>query len=84
MRKLEDTQSYKLSFKGENVYIGLDVHLKQWHICVRTRHISKKPFSQLKQTPGHYAPILTGSSLKRPTTRHTSVASAASPPTANC
>ena len=46
MRKLEDTQSYKLSFKGENVYIGLDVHLKQWHICVRTRHISKKPFSQ--------------------------------------
>ncbi len=83
MRKLEDTQSYKLSFKGENVYIGLDVHLKQWHICVRTRHISKKPFSQPADA-GALRAYLDREFLKRPTTRHTSVASAASPPTANC
>ena len=39
-------QNYELNFNGENVYVGLDVHLKQWHVCVRTAHISQKPFSQ--------------------------------------
>ena len=39
-------QKYELNFNGENVYVGLDVYLKQWHVCVRTAHVSKKPFSQ--------------------------------------
>ena len=39
-------QKYELNFNGENVYVGLDVHLKQWHVCVRTAHVSQKPFSQ--------------------------------------
>ena len=39
-------QKYELNFNGENVYVGIDVHLKQWHVCVRTAHVSKKPFSQ--------------------------------------
>ncbi|WP_366522063.1 IS110 family transposase [uncultured Duncaniella sp.] len=39
-------QSNKISFKGENVYVGIDVHLKQWHVCVRSSFLSPKPFSQ--------------------------------------
>ena len=39
-------QKYELNFNGENVYVGIDVHLKQWHVCVRTAHVSQKPFSQ--------------------------------------
>lgn len=39
-------QSNKMSFKGERVYVGIDVHLKQWAVSVRTAHITKRPFSQ--------------------------------------
>lgn len=39
-------QNYKSFFKDETVYIGIDVHLKQWHVCIRTKHLSPKPFSQ--------------------------------------
>lgn len=39
-------QKYELNFNGENVYVGLDVHLRQWHVCVRTAHVSKHPFCQ--------------------------------------
>lgn len=46
MRKLNDKQNYDISFEGENVYIGIDVHLKQWHVCVRTSAISRRPFTQ--------------------------------------
>lgn len=28
------------------MYIGIDVHLKQWHVCIRTSSLSPKPFSQ--------------------------------------
>lgn len=38
-------QSNKISFKGENVYVGIDVHLNQWHVCVRTSCLSPKPFT---------------------------------------
>lgn len=40
------TQSNKLSFKGEKVFIGIDVHLRQWSVSVRTKHLTKRPFSQ--------------------------------------
>jgi len=39
-------QKYEINFEGENVYIGIDVHLKQWHVCIRTANLSHKPFSQ--------------------------------------
>ena len=25
-------QKYKVSFKGQNIYVGIDVHLKTWHV----------------------------------------------------
>lgn len=39
-------QKYEINFKEEKVYIGIDVHKNQWHVCVRTASISMKPFSQ--------------------------------------
>ena len=83
MRKLEDTQSYKLSFKGKT-YTSDWMFISSSGTSASAPVTSARNRSHSRQTPGHYAPILTGSSLKRPTTRHTSVASAASPPTANC
>ena len=29
-------QKYKLSFKGQNIYVGIDVHLKTWHVTTLT------------------------------------------------
>ena len=29
-------QSNKKSFKGQNIYIGIDVHAKTWEVCVLT------------------------------------------------
>lgn len=39
-------QNYKDFFRDETVFIGIDVHLRQWHVCIRTGHLSPKPFSQ--------------------------------------
>ena len=25
-----------LSFKGQNIYVGIDVHLKTWHVTIVT------------------------------------------------
>lgn len=27
-------QSYNISFKGQNIYVGIDVHLRTWTITV--------------------------------------------------
>ena len=29
-------QKYKVSFKGQNIYVGIDVHLKTWHVTTLT------------------------------------------------
>ncbi len=29
-------QKYKISFKGQNVFVGIDVHLKSWHVTAIT------------------------------------------------
>ncbi len=39
-------QKYEINFKEEKVYIGIDVHKNQWHVCVRTADLSMKPFCQ--------------------------------------
>lgn len=47
-------QSNKISFKGERVFIGIDVHLKQWHVCVRSDYLCPKPFSQAASAQALY------------------------------
>ena len=33
-------QKYKVSFKGQNIYVGIDVHLKTWHVTTLTASVS--------------------------------------------
>lgn len=40
------TQSKKLSFKGQNIYIGIDVHLKSWSVTLMSETIQLKKFIQ--------------------------------------
>ena len=39
-------QSNKLDFKGQNIFIGIDVHLKSWSIAVLSQHSVLKKFVQ--------------------------------------
>jgi len=39
-------QSNKISFKGQNIYVGIDVHLKTWHVTALTESGFKYPFAQ--------------------------------------
>ena len=39
-------QKYKVSFKGQNIFVGIDVHLKTWHVVSITESGYKISFSQ--------------------------------------
>lgn len=38
------TQRKELSFKGENIYVGFDVHLKSWKVTIMTEYHQHKSF----------------------------------------
>jgi transposase len=40
------TQSNKIDFNGQNIYVGIDVHLKSWKVSVLTERLPFKTFSQ--------------------------------------
>jgi transposase len=39
-------QSNKLNFEGQNIYIGIDVHKKDWKVCIFSEHLEHKQFTQ--------------------------------------
>jgi transposase len=39
-------QRNELNFEGQNIYVGLDVHLKSWTVCIMTEHLEHKKFTQ--------------------------------------
>ena len=39
-------QSNKIDFKGQHIYVGIDVHLKSWKVTVMTETLTVKTFSQ--------------------------------------
>jgi len=39
-------QINELEFKGQNIYVGIDVHLKSWSVTVLSEHSVLKKFSQ--------------------------------------
>ena len=39
-------QSNKLDFKGQNIYVGIDAHLKSWSVGVLSQHSVLKKFRQ--------------------------------------
>ena len=40
------SQRNELNFEGQNIYVGLDVHLKSWTVCIMTEHLEHKSFTQ--------------------------------------
>jgi len=40
------TQRNKLNFEGQNIFIGIDVHKKDWTVCAFSKHLESKKFSQ--------------------------------------
>lgn len=40
------TQREELNFNGENIYVGIDVHLKSWSVTILTEHTHHKTFNQ--------------------------------------
>jgi transposase len=40
------TQSNKIDFNGQNIYVGFDVHLKSWKVTIMTERLTHKTFSQ--------------------------------------
>lgn len=39
-------QSNKINFEGQNIFVGIDVHLKSWNVCLYVGGVKIKPFSQ--------------------------------------
>ena len=39
-------QSNTLNFEGQNIYVGIDVHLKSWTVSILTEHLHHKTFVQ--------------------------------------
>jgi transposase len=40
------TQSTQLDFKGQNIFVGIDVHLKSWTVTILTEELAHKTFTQ--------------------------------------
>jgi transposase len=40
------TQSNKIDFNGQNIYVGFDVHLKSWKVTIMTEKLTHKTFVQ--------------------------------------
>jgi transposase len=43
---MRQEQRNELDFKGQNIYVGIDVHLKSWSVTVLSEHSVLKKFSQ--------------------------------------
>lgn len=41
------TQSKKLNFEGQNIYVGIDVHLKSWNVTILSDQMHLKTFNQI-------------------------------------
>lgn len=39
-------QRNEINFKGQNIYVGIDVHLKSWTVCIMTKEKEYKLFTQ--------------------------------------
>ncbi len=40
------TQRKELNFDGQNIFVGIDVHLKSWNVSIFTEHLHHKTFNQ--------------------------------------
>jgi transposase len=40
------TQRNELNFKGQNIYVGIDVHKKDWKVSIQSKELTYRTFSQ--------------------------------------
>ena len=40
------TQRTELDFNGQNIFVGIDVHLKSWTVTILTEELTHKTFTQ--------------------------------------
>jgi len=40
------TQRKELNFEGQNIFVGIDVHLKSWNVSIFTEGLHHKTFNQ--------------------------------------
>ena len=52
------TQRKELSFEGQNIYIGIDVHLKSWSVTLMSETTQLKKFSQSPDPDALYAHLV--------------------------
>ena len=48
------SQRNELNFKGQNIYVGLDVHKKSWSVTIMSERLEHKTFSQSPNTEALY------------------------------
>ncbi len=53
------TQINTLDFKGQNIYVGIDVHLKSWSVAVLSETSVMKKFSQSPNPKALYKFLVT-------------------------
>ena len=53
-----EAQRKALSFKGQNIYIGIDVHLKSWSVTLMSEATQLKRFSQSPDPDALYAHLV--------------------------
>ncbi len=39
-------EAKQIDFSGQNIYVGIDVHKKSWHVSIYTEHFEHKTFTQ--------------------------------------
>jgi hypothetical protein len=50
------TQKKELNFEGENIYIGIDIHLKSWNVSIFTDDLHL-PYRRYIQRLYNFAPM---------------------------
>ena len=43
---MKTVRSNELNFDGQNIYVGIDVHLKSWSVAILSEHSALRRFSQ--------------------------------------
>lgn len=43
---MKTVRSNELNFEGQNIYVGIDVHLKSWSVAILSEHSALRRFSQ--------------------------------------
>ena len=60
-------ESNRISFKGQNIYVGIDVHLRSWSVTILSETSVLKRMSQGERIPMHFTGSWQATTRKRST-----------------